>query len=139
MVFISKNKVRMHDSDMAGILYFPRIYRFAHDALEDFFESEGESFDHLFKKQEFVFVIVHSEADYYSSLKVGDAIEIHLSCEHIGTTSFTISYKIFRLPELTLMGSCKTIHVAVENASRTKAPIPENFRKSLEKYLDKGD
>ena len=47
-MFISYNKVRMHDTDLAGILYFARMFRFAHDALEDLLEAEGITFSTMF-------------------------------------------------------------------------------------------
>ena len=125
----------MHDTDMAGILYFPRLFRFAHDALEDFIESEGMTFEQIFHHEKFVFVIVHAESDYYLPLKVGDEIEIHLYIERIGTSSFTVAYKIYREPDHILVGSAKTIHVSLESDSRVKIPIPEKLKSSLEKYL----
>lgn len=135
MPFITKNKVRMHDTDMAGILYFPRQFRFAHDALEDFIESEGMTFEQIFHHEKFVFVIVHAESDYYMPVKVGDALEIHLYIERIGTSSFTVVYKIYREPTKELVGSAKTIHVALESDTRIKIPLPEKLKKSLHKYL----
>lgn len=123
----------MHDTDMAGILYFPRQFRFAHDALEDFVESEGMTFQQVFKEKEFVFVIVHAEADYHLPIHVGDLIEVHLFVEKIGQSSFTIGYKIFRIPEKALVGSAKTVHVCLESKKRTKIEIPTHFRASLEK------
>lgn len=135
-MFIAQNQVRMHDTDMAGILYFARQFRFAHDALEDFCASEGLSFDAVFHGNEFVFVIVHCEADYLASLKVGDHLEVHLSVEHIGKTSFTLLYHIFRNKK-ELVGTAKTVHVTLDSKSRKKIPIPEKFRKKLEKHLCK--
>lgn len=132
--FIAKNKVRMHDTDMAGILYFPRQFRFAHDALEDFVENMGVTFDQLFREEEFVFVIVHAESDYYVPLHVGDNIEVHLSVERIGNSSFTIVYQIYREPEHILVGSAKTVHVCLESKSRIKIPIPDKLLKSLIQY-----
>ena len=135
MTFISKNKVRMHDTDMAGILYFPRQFRFAHDALEDFLESEGKTFEQIFKQDKFVFVIVHAEADYYKSVRVGDKLDVHLSIEKIGNSSFTIDYKIYRIPKNELVGSAKTVHVCLTSDTREKVDIPSSLRPSLEKYL----
>ena len=81
---LTHNRVRMHDTDMAGILYFPRQFRFAHDALEDFVESIGLTFDHVFRKEKFVFVIVHAEADYLAPLRVGDRLKIEVRIESSG-------------------------------------------------------
>lgn len=125
----------MHDTDMAGILYFARQFRFVHDAFEDFIASEGLNLDTVFREEPFLFVIVHAEADYYHSVRVGDELEIHLAVERIGNTSFTMSYKIFRISGHQLIGSAKTVHVCIEKSSRTKAALPAAFVPSLEKYL----
>lgn len=135
MSFIAKNKVRMHDTDMAGILYFARQFRFVHDTFEDFIESEGLNLHQMFQEESNIFVIVHVEADYYHSLHVGDAIDIHLSVERIGNTSFTLSYKIFRSAKNELIGTAKTVHVCIDKETRAKSPIPPKFTKSLEKYI----
>jgi 1,4-dihydroxy-2-naphthoyl-CoA hydrolase len=132
-MFIAKNKVRMHDTDMAGILYFPRQFRFAHDALEDFVESEGFTFDRVFSQEDFVFVIVHCEADYYSPLRVGDAIEIKVFVENIGSSSFTMLYEIYK-QDHTHVGTAKTTHVTLKRVERTKIPIPKNLKKNLSKH-----
>lgn len=135
MAFISQNKVRMHDTDMAGILYFPRQFRFAHDALEDFIESQGMTFEKILKEQKFVFVIVHAEADYILPLHVGDQLEVHLSVESIGTTSFSINYQIFC--EKNLVGTAKTVHVCLNSDTRMKINIPDGLKQSLETNLTK--
>ena len=134
MIFKTTNKVRMHDTDMAGILYFPRIFRFVHDALEDLMKSEGFPFEKMLRGSDFVFVIVHSEADYYSSLVVGDEIQVHARVEHSGVTSFTIVYEIYKLDH-THMGRVRTVHVTVDNVSRKKIPVPDILKSILEKYL----
>lgn len=133
-MFIAYNKVRMHDTDMAGILYFARQFRFAHDALEDFVESEGLGFDRVFHVEHFVFVIVHCEADYYASLRVGDKLEVHVSIEHIGTSSFTVIYDIYK-PDKVHVGKCKTVHVTLDAKSRKKVPIPTDFRHILKQHF----
>lgn len=134
-MFIAYNQVRMHDTDMAGILYFPRQFRFAHDALEDFVESLGYTFDQVFRREKFVFVIVHAESDYFTTLHVGDKLEIQLSIEKIGKTSFTVVYNIYK-SDKTLAGKVKTVHVTLESVARVKMPIPDHFRKLLEQHLD---
>jgi 1,4-dihydroxy-2-naphthoyl-CoA hydrolase len=131
-MFIAKNVVRMHDTDMAGILFFANQFRFVHDALEDFCENEGLGFDRLFHEENFVFVIVHAEADYKATLRVGDKLEVHLTVENVGNSSFTIEYKIYKKNAI-LAGTAKTVHVTLDAKSRKKIPIPVELRKILEK------
>ena len=135
MYFKSYNQVRMHDTDMAGILYFANQFRFCHDAFEDFLTSYGINFQHLFTKEDFIFVIVHAEADYLSFLKLSDALEIQVSVERLGKTSFTIHYDLFLLPENKKIGQAQTVHVCLERQSRTKILIPPSLKKILEQYL----
>jgi 1,4-dihydroxy-2-naphthoyl-CoA hydrolase len=137
-MFIAYNQVRMHDTDMAGILYFARQFRFAHDALEDFIESEGLSFDNIFNESHFVFVIVHAEADYFVSVNVGDKLEVHLFVESIGTSSFTLSYRIYR-NQHQLIGTVKTVHVTIDANTRKKIEIPPDFRAHLAKHSISND
>src|SRR6516225_1480040 len=95
-MYKTHNKVRMHDTDMAGLLYFPKQFRFVHEALEDLMDSEGFDFENILHEQDFVFVMVHVESDYLLPLKVGDLIEVHVTVEHIGNSSFTMEYYIYR-------------------------------------------
>lgn len=124
----------MHDTDMAGILYFPRQFRFVHDALEDLMAKDGLSFDVLFKKEDYSFVVVHAEADYKSSLFVGDEVEVRMELERIGTTSFTWNYFIYKKKDRTLAGTAKTVHVTVDRVTRKKIPIPPHLLEILKKH-----
>jgi 1,4-dihydroxy-2-naphthoyl-CoA hydrolase len=132
--FISHNQVRMHDTDMAGILYFARQFRFAHDALEDLFKAEGYTFHDLFHDQSFVFVIVHAEADYLASVRVGDELQVYMTVEKVGNSSITFLYRIFRKDDL--VGIVKTVHVTLDAKTRTKQPVPQNIREKLQKYAE---
>src|SRR5688572_31453151 len=132
-MFVTNNKVRMHDTDMAGLLYFARQFRFANDALEDFFEAEGYTFNDI-HDQNYVFVIVHAEADYLAPLKVGDKLEVHMHVEKIGTSSITFLYNIFKENQ-ELIGTVKTVHVTLDRRSGERAAVPEAYRQKLSKYL----
>jgi 1,4-dihydroxy-2-naphthoyl-CoA hydrolase len=132
-MFISKNTVRMHDSDMAGIIFFANQFRFVHDAWEDFLHSEGISLSDLVQNSPYLFVIVHVEGDYFAALQVGDPLEVHFTVAHIGTSSFSCNYEIFRRGEL--VGTAKMVHVTVESKSRTKIAIPEKLKAILVKHV----
>lgn len=139
-MFISYNKVRMNDTDVAGILYFANQFRFVHDAWEDLVELENMSFQQIFFNEDFLFVIVHVEADYLAPLMVADKLEVTVVTEKIGNASFTMSYKIYKkdmaTEELTLTGTAKTTHVTIDKITRTKVAIPDHLRAILQKYIE---
>lgn len=136
MPFTTTNKVRVHDTDLAGILYFPRIFRFVNEALEDMMESDGYSFQRVFHELDFLFVTVHAEADYHNPVMVGDHLHVYVAVERIGTSSFTFLFEIYK-KDKTHVGSAKTIHVTLERKSRKKVPIPDVLHNLLAKHLVK--
>jgi len=133
-MFVTYNKVRMNDTDMAGILFFANQFRFVHDAWEDLAEAEDMSFSHVLQREDFLFVIVHVEADYLQPLNIGDRLEIHVVVENIGNTSFALDYKIYN-EKHDLVGKAKTVHVTIDKKHRKKIAIPERLKAKLHKYL----
>ncbi|MDB2613840.1 acyl-CoA thioesterase [Chlamydiales bacterium] len=129
-MFKIKTKVRMKDTDMAGVIYFSQQFCYVHEAVEEFFEKKiGLSFNTLFHNNPFVFVIAHCEANYLAPLKVGDVIEVMLFIEKIGTTSLSLSFELKR--ENQKVGDAKTVHVCLDSQTRKKTPLPEDFKKLL--------
>lgn len=129
-MFQSTDTVRMHDTDMAGILYFAKAYRFCHDAWETLLESKNLSIRTIFEEQPYHVVIVHSEADYKFPLKCGDKLTINITILKIGNSSFTVDYQIYK--EKTLAISAKTVHVTIDAKTKTKIKIPEEIRTHLQ-------
>ena len=132
--FCQMLRVRMYDTDAAGILYFGNQFRFAHDTFEAMMDVEGWNFQRLFEVEPFIFVIVHAESDYLGSLHVGDEIEVVATVTHIGNSSFTLSYHIYKAK--VLVGKAQTVHVCLDKITRSKQPIPASFRPVLMKYTD---
>lgn len=81
----------------------------------------------------FFFVIVHCEADYLAPLKLGDHLDIHMYVEHIGRTSFTFCYNIYKKDGLEA-GTAKTVHVAIDKETGKKVAIPSMLLEILKKH-----
>ena len=78
-------------------------------------------------------MIAHCEANYYLPVSAGDPIEVHLTVEKFGTTSFHINYDIFRRKDK--IGSAKTVHVCLDAQTREKMAIPEHVKEKFKQYL----
>lgn len=126
--------VRMYDTDAAGILYFGNQFRFAHDTFEAMMDIEGWNFQRLFEVESFIFAIVHAESDYLCPLHVGDTIKVIAKVSHIGNSSFTLDYGIYKAD--TLVGKAKTVHVCLDKITRAKQAIPASFYPVLAKYTE---
>ena len=130
-MYTFKTSVKLHDTDMAGFLFFAHQFKIAHDAYEDFMEAVGLGFGRIIKASDFLIPIVHAEADYETVLEVGDKLSVQLWAEKIGKTSFTLAYHLVGL-DGSKVGTVKTVHVCVDNVKKKKIPLPEKLRKALE-------
>jgi 1,4-dihydroxy-2-naphthoyl-CoA hydrolase len=124
----------MYDTDMAGVIFFARQFYYIHEAIEELFDKAGIPFTSLFSTSDFVFVIVHAEADYYKPLSVGDPLIIQTTLGEVGTTSVALNFTIYRNEEL--VGNAKTIQVCLKAKDRAKTPIPDHFLKKLKEILN---
>lgn len=120
-------KIRLRDTDATGVLYFTEQLRMALETLEDYF-----SLREMIEKEEFLMPIVHAEADYCAPLKVGDEIEISISCGKIGDSSFGLNYSFFDPKRQLVAGKAAFIHVIVSRATGKPMPIPHSVRALLQ-------
>ena len=79
--------------------------------------------------------IVHAESDYKLPLFVGDVIEIQVTIEKVGTTSFTFVYKLINADQK-IVGTARTVHVTIDNKTRKKIPLPKEMRLKIDDLYD---
>lgn len=130
-MFTYKTKIRLHDTDAAGIIFFANQFKLIHDAYEDLLEKFGWSFKTMLKNTKYFLPIVHAESDYKIPVFVGDKIAITIKVGHIGTTSFSFEYTLKR--GKTLVGTAQTVHVTIDQKTRKKIPLPPAIRSALKK------
>lgn len=133
-MYIYQTKIKLHDTDAAGLLFFSHQFEIIHDAYEALLEKIGFGFAELIRHKDFFLPIVHAESDFKAPLFVGDVIEIQVTVEHIGTTSFTFSYKLLDASQ-NMVGTAKTVHVTVDKKSQQKVPLPKDFHAKIESLL----
>jgi 1,4-dihydroxy-2-naphthoyl-CoA hydrolase len=131
-MFTYKTKIRLHDTDAAGIIFFANQFKIVHDAYEDLLEEFGWSFQKMLQGTKYFLPIVHAESDYLTPVMVGDEIVIAIKVGHIGKTSFSFEYTLKR--GKTLVGTAKTVHVTIDQKTRKKITLPLALRKALLAY-----
>lgn len=134
---VYQTKIKLHETDAAGLLFFSNQFKMVHDAYESLFEKQGYGFATLIRDEEFFIPIVHCEADFRAPLFVGDLIEIQVVVEKVGTTSFTLGYELLDAAKK-LVGTAKTVHVTMDKDTQKKIPLPKDLRSKLE-YLYAAD
>ena len=121
-MFSVNYRVRLYDTDAAGILFFGNIFRIMHLTLEKFIESRS-IYDLFFKNQDYIFPVKNSSADFKKPMILGDEIKVELNISMIKETSFEIKYLFYDLDN-NLTVSASTVHVCVDKKSGKKNLIP---------------
>ena len=131
IMYVYQTKIRLHETDAAGLLFFSNQFKIIHDAYEYLLESINFGFRELIRDKDFFLPIVHAESDYKIPLFVGDVIEVQVRVENVGNTSFTFAYKLINEKDQ-LVGTARTVHVTMDKNTQKKIPLPKDMRKKIE-------
>ena len=127
-MFSYSTRLKLRDTDAAGVAFFAAYYAIAHDAYEAFLESADAPLHSWLS--EVHLPIVHSEADYKAPLTLGTSFSVNIHCERLGTKSFTLSYQFSS--DHQVFANLKTVHVTVSSGfAKTKAISIPNELKDL--------
>jgi len=121
-------KVRLHDVDHAGVMFFARLFVHAHDAYKDFMAGKGMAIGDMIADGARL-PIVHASADYLLPLRHGESIDVVLEVGQPGQTSFTVNY-VFRCGD-ELRARLQTVHVFVAAQTGLPASLPQAILQQL--------
>ncbi len=130
-MYIYQTKIKLHETDAAGLLFFSNQFKIIHDAYEALLETIGFGFADLIRNKDFFLPIVHSESDYKLPLFVGDVLEVQVEVENVGQTSFTFAYRLLNAKQ-EVAGTARTVHVTVDKETNQKIPLPQDMRRGIE-------
>ncbi len=124
-------RVRLRDTDAAGVIYFSRLLERAHEAYEAFLDSAGLPLQ-TWMAQGPRLPIVHAEADFSAPMELGTVVRVALKAARVGRSSFTLDYE-FTTDDGAQLARAQTVHVAVEQGET--AALPETLRDQITAIL----
>ena len=119
-----KKIVTLKDTDATGVLYFTSLLQYGLEAFELFLQSQHLPLSLLLSKN-YLFPVVHAEADYKAPLFAGDEISLHLTLLEIKNRSFILKTEI--LKQGLLVGTTKIAHAFVQKGQTKASKLPEEF------------
>jgi YbgC/YbaW family acyl-CoA thioester hydrolase len=123
--------IPFQDIDAAGIVFFAHLFRYAHEAYEQFMLTHGHSLADILKQGEYLLPLVHAEADYKQPLHLNEDIIIELSVKKLGDSSFTLQYHYLDNTN-EVRAIVETVHVALNASQHKPMPIPDSLRAALD-------
>jgi 1,4-dihydroxy-2-naphthoyl-CoA hydrolase len=129
-MYIYNTKIRLFHTDAANLIFFSNLFNIAYECYEEFLERSGFGVKKILKDNDFHIPVVHAEADYFKPLRIGDKVEIRLSLNSSGKSSFTLDFVLFNESgEKT--ARVRTINVVIETKSSKPIKIPSKLLKIL--------
>lgn len=129
MAFRTKIRVRFADVDLAGIVYYPRLFHFCHVAMEDYFrEVVGRPYPEVVGAERLGYPAVHIEADFRRPLSYGDEIEIEVAISAVGATSLTWSFAFHRDGEAEPLARVEVVTAGIDLDRFAGRPVPDWIR-----------
>lgn len=123
--------IPFQDIDAAGIVFFAHLFRYAHEAYEQFMSAHDHSLAEILKNGEYLLPLVHAEADYKQPLRHNERITIALNVKRLGETSFTLQYD-FMDEANRLRAVVETVHVSLGAGTQKPVAVPKSLRAVLE-------
>ena len=97
MSFSIQFRVRFAEIDLGRAVYFARYADFAHRCFEEFFTVGAKMpYGSMMETRDVAFPIVHTEADYFSPLRVDDSVRVEMEVTRLTFKSVTSRFSIFR-------------------------------------------
>jgi 1,4-dihydroxy-2-naphthoyl-CoA hydrolase len=134
MPFEYKTRVRLHQTDAAGILFYSKIFEMAFDTYAEFLQAHSMSVGYIISTADYTMPYIHAEADYLAPLVVDDLVTIAIRVAKIGKTSFVLNYDV--MTNGRLAARVKTVHVTVRKKTGQKIPLPDDIRRVLESAFE---
>lgn len=126
-------RIPFQDVDVAGMLFFAHLFRYAHETYEHFMAAIDHPLSVILQEGQFLLPLAHAEADYKRPMRLGEAIDIELQVKRLDNRSFTLHY-LFRGGDHRPSATAETVHVAIGAVSRHPVRLPLRLRDALTPY-----
>lgn len=90
--FLWRSRVRFSDTDASGRIHYSAMFRFMEAAEEEFLRSLGVPYSGIAASLGLSFPRVHVEAQFVAGLRYDDVVDVEVSVERVGETSFTLYF-----------------------------------------------
>ena len=133
MAHVVEIPVRFGHVDQARIVYYPHLYHFGHEAMEETFRAVvGISYPDLITKERLGFPAVRIETDFLETVGYADTVRVAVSVVAIGRTSLTWRFEGSRSSDGAVAFRTTAKTVCVDMDRFRPVPIPDKFRPALE-------
>lgn len=131
ILFAHPRQVRFQDVDAAGTAFYPRIIEAFSDVYLALLAARGIDLPALFRAPSWAAPLVHAEADFLGPMRFGDRFDAEVVAAKVGSTSFSVGYRLRADGGGRPLAIGHTVHVVVDASTFRPAPVPDDVRRAL--------
>ncbi|AFZ42424.1 thioesterase superfamily protein [Halothece sp. PCC 7418] len=125
-------RVRLADTDAAGVVYFAHLLQMCHTAYEEVLIQGGINLQDYLKQGTIALPIIHGEIDCLRPIGWGDLILITLTPQFLSETELLIEYQLTAESNSEqILARAQTRHVCITPQTRKRSPFPAEIRECL--------
>ncbi len=124
MAFVHHRTARFGDTDPAGIVFFARVFEYAHEAFEDCLQAGDLPLQTMLAQADWAMPLIHAEADYRAPMRLGERLAIEVALASRSETSLTLAFTVRGADDGKTRATVRHVHVAVHRASFAKRAVP---------------
>src|SRR3954453_24146070 len=110
MAFVFPVRVQFFEVDLQGVVFNMWYLAWFDNAMTAYLAELGFPYDAMRLKGWDV-QLVHTELDWSGGATFGDAVDVEVSTDRIGTTSVTLAFRVLRRDDVLV--TAKTVYVVV--------------------------
>jgi acyl-CoA thioester hydrolase len=129
--FVHHLRVRFHECDPQGVVFYAQYFAYFDVALTEMWREAFGSYGEVVAAGTDV-VVVEAGATFRTSARFDDELDVELRIDRLGTTSASMATAIRRDGAVLVEG--RIAHVFVDAATMAKKPIPDDMRAGLQAY-----
>lgn len=118
--FIHPLRVRWAECDAQGVVFNVNYFLYFDVAMTEWLRALGYQGDKTVE-----FFTVRAEADYRSSARFDDMVDVAIRCTRLGEKSMTLRLAIFRGEDLLTEGALTYVHA--DRHTQESSPLPADF------------
>jgi YbgC/YbaW family acyl-CoA thioester hydrolase len=135
MTFRSRQRVRFHEADPAGIAFFANAYVYAHTAYDELLRAGGITIE-LIAARGNAIPLKKTSAEHLRPLPAGAEFVVEVDVIKLGSSSFTLRHRLLLDGEVAAIVETVHVHARMSvDRKMTSEPVPDDVRAALSAHL----
>ena len=129
--FTESRMARFQDVDAAGIVFFPRLFEFFHDAYISFFHAHRIRVDEVLATRAWAAPLRRADAEFLRPVRFGDDLQVSLVKARVEGSELTVGFRIAHAKTQKVAAVGWTLSVFVDPANFRRIDVPEAVREAF--------